>query len=646
MRIQLLIAALFLLSTGGVANGGDESLRRLLAGADVVVNGEFTSELIGESGEAGVVHYQGDFKIGQLLKGEPLGDRRDGGTLKVNAIRFEGEPADRLPYLKQGGKCILFLTLSDRQPKPSYITSDVWLGIQPANSALAAELARLAKESPPPAGVAGLSAEGRRRLQQARPIQTATELLARLKVDLPGHRPSEATVHAYCPPQPTQYDWLVTIPTRRGEGQPLLVAVTNDRKAWRLNPQSLERIGAAEVEAAPAEAVAKPAAPAELHGEWRLFVPAGFEHEVTLRSQPGNRYRLTPSNLAFRAVYEVQGDHLVSVPEKPEDGVFKWKITSPYLLTLVEQPAKLSSDYLGAVFVRPSIGAQIQLQREQANSVPGVPKTTLEELDAMVEAGNYHLVRKEKLGHQIESVGVVRSLGKGHPDWVFVDLPGKHWGAHLRNVRSDHELNPGDQVRFRGIIVAEGYSAFTIWTHWTGPPHPNGRKAMGLDFRDKKPFEFHPEVPASKLKVELTPAKTVIRKQKHLILPVTITNRSPHEIQATLAHEWHGGEWPPTAIYASVTPEGANARPLQGVYRWGEDGKETVATVLPPGKSAELQLRMDWKGTGSVPAMPLMEESGRYHVRFALVFEAAGQEQYVMTDTQLVELPEDTENRK
>jgi hypothetical protein len=542
MRIHLLIVALSLVSTSTAAGDGDQSLRRLMSDADIVVLGEFTSEVLGECTEFGIVHYQGDFKISQLLKGEPLGDRRVGGTITANAIRFESEPADRRPELKQGGKCILFLTCNDRQPKPTYLTSDVWLGIQPASPAMAAALSRLAKESPPPAGVAGLSAEGRRRLERARPIETATELLARLKVDVFGHRPGAATVHAYCPPQPTQYDWLVTIPTR-GEGQPLLVAVTNERKAWRLHPTSLERLGADEAAAAPPDAAAKPAkaAAVELHGEWRLFVPAGFEHEVTLKSRPDKRYRLTPGGLTFGADYEIQGDYLVSVPGKAGEGSFKWKINSPYLLTLVEQPKNLGQDYRGAVFVRPSIAAQIQLQREAAEAVSGVPKTTL----------------------------------------------------------------------------------------------------------DKQSFPFHPEVPASKLKIELTPAKTVSRKQKHLILPLTITNRSALEIQAKLAHEWHGGLWPPTAIYASVTPEDAKeVRPLHPVYRWGEDGKETVATALPPGKSIELQLRMDWSGTGSVRAMPLMEEPGRYHVRFALVFEAAGQQQYVITDRQILELPEETEHTK
>jgi hypothetical protein len=99
--------------------------------------------------------------------------------------------------------------------------------------------------------------------------------------------------------------------------------------------------------------------------------------------------------------------------------------------------------------------------------------------------------------------------------------------------------------------------------------------------------------------------------------------------------------WPPTAIYASITPVGdEERRPFQPVYRFGNDGAETPVTELAPGGSMELDLRMDWKGTGSVRTMPLMEASCKYTARFALVFEVAGQPQYVLTAPQLVELPE------
>ena len=40
----------------------------LMDQAEVVVLGEFTSQPVGESGEAGVVHYQGQFKIERLIK--------------------------------------------------------------------------------------------------------------------------------------------------------------------------------------------------------------------------------------------------------------------------------------------------------------------------------------------------------------------------------------------------------------------------------------------------------------------------------------------------------------------------------------------------------------------------------------------------
>src|SRR5687767_10087664 len=73
------------------------------------------------------------------------------------------------------------------------------------------------------------------------------------------------------------------------------------------------------------------------------------------------------------------------------------------------------------------------------------PRTTVEELDAMVEAGNYHLIRQQKVGHQIEAVGIVELVG---PRWPLVKI-GSHWQAHLFNVPENHGLKAGDQVKFR-----------------------------------------------------------------------------------------------------------------------------------------------------------------------------------------------------
>jgi hypothetical protein len=146
VRTLLLSLVLSLVPGLAVADDGDDTLRHYLAKADVVVLGEFTSEPVGFTKEAGVVSYGADFKIAQLIKGAAQGDRRVGGTIPVNVVRFESHPEDRLPYLKKGGQCILFLKASDCQPNATYITADVWFGVQRPGPWLARSLSRLAQE--------------------------------------------------------------------------------------------------------------------------------------------------------------------------------------------------------------------------------------------------------------------------------------------------------------------------------------------------------------------------------------------------------------------------------------------------------------------------------------------------------------------
>ena len=53
----------------------------------------------------------------------------------------------------------------------------------------------------------------------------------------------------------------------------------------------------------------------------------------------------------------------------------------------------------------------------------------------MVKAGDYHLVRQQKIGHRIAGVGVVEQVGR----WPLLTL-GEVWSAHLHNV--PEEPNP------------------------------------------------------------------------------------------------------------------------------------------------------------------------------------------------------------
>src|SRR5262245_18239156 len=92
------------------------------------------------------------------------------------------------------------------------------------------------------------------------------------------------------------------------------------------------------------------------------------------------------------------------------------------------------------------------------------PRTTVEELNAMVKAGNYHLVRKQKLAHQIEAVGVVWAVGEKDGRSPMLKLPGHGW-VHLHNLTENHGLTPGDLVKFRALIVAEAYIGLQLWTH-------------------------------------------------------------------------------------------------------------------------------------------------------------------------------------
>jgi hypothetical protein len=152
-------------------------------------------------------------------------------------------------------------------------------------------------------------------------------------------------------------------------------------------------------------------------------------------------------------------------------------------------------------------------------------------------------------------------------------------------------------------------------------------------------FEFHRDaVPATGLKVELVSGKAVVKDKRGLVLSFRITNGSAQEIKTSLAHEWHGGLWPPTSLFASVAHEGGKDRPaFAPVYLAGENPGMPRAVMLGAGKSVDVELRMDWPGTGSVPAEPFINRPGKYAARFALVFEAGGMRQYALSAPVVVE---------
>jgi hypothetical protein len=151
MRCMIALGLALTLPSLVAANCLEETLVFYLAKSDVVVLGEFAGEPIRKGASKFGTDYQADFKIAKVLKWDAPGDTKAGATIKVNIVRTvlheaDFEPEDQLPDLKKGGKCILFLTCYQEKPTPSYITADIWFGVQRPSSWMAKSLARIVAE--------------------------------------------------------------------------------------------------------------------------------------------------------------------------------------------------------------------------------------------------------------------------------------------------------------------------------------------------------------------------------------------------------------------------------------------------------------------------------------------------------------------
>jgi internalin A len=152
-------------------------------------------------------------------------------------------------------------------------------------------------------------------------------------------------------------------------------------------------------------------------------------------------------------------------------------------------------------------------------------------------------------------------------------------------------------------------------------------------------FEFHRDVAPSAAAITITVARTARwSEQKHVLLDATITNNSKEAITTTLAREWHGGEWPLTCLYGSVSPARATRSSFAPIYLAGEDRTAARQFTLAPQASKTVTLRMDWAGTGSVIGRPLIVDKGTYNAQLRLVFEQAKQQQFVTGVNTTVEL--------
>lgn len=125
----------------GVHNDSEKTLLHWLSQSELVVQGEIVSEPSRASEEVGVVYYLCDFKVVDTIKGRHGAD----GKLPIRITRYELEEGDRLPELRKGSRCILFLKNAGSVGTPRWTTVEVWFSVQRYSPTLVRELKRLAK---------------------------------------------------------------------------------------------------------------------------------------------------------------------------------------------------------------------------------------------------------------------------------------------------------------------------------------------------------------------------------------------------------------------------------------------------------------------------------------------------------------------
>jgi len=126
-----------------VADLSDDTLRFYLSRSDVVVQGTILNEPPGEIEEVGVPDYLCEFKVSEVLKGDPT---LKGAAVRVRIVRFEMGKEDHHPLISKGAEAILFLKEQENSV-PSLETADFWFGVQHPFPWLARSLKRLARET-------------------------------------------------------------------------------------------------------------------------------------------------------------------------------------------------------------------------------------------------------------------------------------------------------------------------------------------------------------------------------------------------------------------------------------------------------------------------------------------------------------------
>jgi hypothetical protein len=93
----------------------------------------------------------------------------------------------------------------------------------------------------------------------------------------------------------------------------------------------------------------------DLSGRWQMSLPAGFQHQITIKRVDEKQFFIGPTQFNTSGIYEVRGRelHIVKPSDERLTG-FVWTITDDDNLILVDQPnvSKIGADYRGATLAR------------------------------------------------------------------------------------------------------------------------------------------------------------------------------------------------------------------------------------------------------------------------------------------------------
>ena len=164
--------------------------------------------------------------------------------------------------------------------------------------------------------------------------------------------------------------------------------------------------------------------------------------------------------------------------------------------------------------------------------------------------------------------------------------PGQQIGVYYHLLWVDTEKRILEKSKFEKgkhytvfLIKSNGY---TLTDQWLAvlPKHPRLAMDVALSLNEVGNLwsdywrRQQKGAVVSGLRIDIVPEATVARTKDGLVLKVKIVNHSSEEIRTRLAHEWHGGEWPSTDLYASVSHVQAK-RPssFEPVYLKGKNGR-------------------------------------------------------------------------